>query len=319
MAQSRWVELLNKRYEQEHMDLHHSFLVYMKCSFFRNIRGGLRAVGLMALICIGLAAPSPAKGYTLQGPQILELMIHKLSQAKTLRVVQQVTIDDPSVADHQLELKETLSYSFPNRFRSDAVFENTSRIHVDVADQSLTIIDGHQTSGPENPYDRYKDLLLIRSRNLLHEKLLSYGVDVEKTSVGRFNGRIVYVIGAQYPDESVSQLMVDKESFLPLRWINILSTDPEDRLEFVYSKWQKKDDVWYPMQIESYHNHHLIRRMHATGIKVNAAFSPDLFDIARLKSAYPPAETANPPKPALSPAPGRVPQTMEDFPKKVQP
>lgn len=298
------------------MDLHNTFLADMKCFFIGNIRGGLRAFSLMTLICIAFAAPSPAMGYTLKGPQILELMVRALSSAKTLRVVQQVSIDDPSVADHPLELKETLSYSLPARFRSDAVFDNSSRLHVDVSDQSLTIVDGHQTSDRESPFDRYKDLLLIRSRNLLHEKLLSYGVDVEKTSLGRFGEHIVYVIGAQYPDESVSQLMVDKESFLPLRWINILSADPEDCLEFVYSEWQKKDDVWYPMQIESYHNHHLIRRMHVSDIKVNTVLPPGLFDIAKLKSAYPPAETGNPPQPALSPAPDGAPQPMEDLPKK---
>jgi hypothetical protein len=301
------------------MELNNIFLTDMKCFFFGKIRGGLRAVPLMMLICIAMAAPSPARAYTLQGPQILELMVRALSPAKTLRVVQQVSIDDPSAADHPLELKETLSYSLPDHFRSDAVFDNSSRIHLDVSDQSLTIVDGHQRPGPQSPFNRYKDLLLIRSRNLLHEKLLSYGVDVEKTSLGRFGEHIVYVIGAQYPDETVSQLMVDKESFLPLRWINILSADPEDRLEFVYSEWQKKDDVWYPMQIESYHNHHLIRRMHVSDIEVNIALPPDLFDMAELKSTYPPAETPNSPGPAAAPSSGEIQPPTEDVPTKVQP
>ncbi|RJQ66074.1 MAG: hypothetical protein C4519_26265 [Desulfobacteraceae bacterium] len=275
---------------------------------------GRRNLLLLVLSCIAIAAPFPAGGYTLQGPHVLELMVQTLSGAQTLRVVQQVIVEDSSIADHPLEVKETLFYSFPEKFRSDGWFENTHRIHVAVSNEMVTIVDGRRTSDAATPFDRYKDLLLHRSRKLLYKKLLSHGVDVEKTSLGRFGERIVYVLGAQYPDESVSQLMVDKESFLPMRWLNVLSADPEERLEFIYGDWQKKGDVWYPMQIESYYNRRLIRRTRLLDIEVNAKLSAEIFDMAHLRSAYPLADQVIPPSPPSSS--DEVQRTIEEFQKK---
>lgn len=282
---------------------------------YRHIYHVIRKVCLVVLVGSCLA-PFPAAAYTLQGPHVLDLMVREMSSAQTLRIDQQVILDDSSIADHPLELKETLSYAFPENFRSDTWFEDTKRIHVAASDQTLTIIDGRRTSNPVTPFERYKDLLLNRSRKLMHEKLLTYGVDVEKTSLGRFDGRIVYVVGAQYPDESVSQVMVDKESFLPLRWINVFSADPEDRLEFVYHKWQKRGDFWYPMEIETYHNHRLIRRIRVLKMALNAALPADTFDIAHLKATCPPAEPVGPSSPSLTPSSDEVQRMIEDFQKK---
>jgi outer membrane lipoprotein-sorting protein len=266
------------------------------------------------LFCLTLTAPPQARGDVLSGPHILELMVKALSSAESLRVEQRVVVEEATIADHPLELNETLSYAFNDRFRSDTRFENTERIHVVAQDQTLTVIDGRRIVDACGRFDQYKDLLLYRSRTAVHKALLSHGVDVGKTSLGRHEDRIVYVIGAQYPDRSVSQVWVDKKSFLPMRWLHASSRDPNDHLVFVYSDWQKNRDLWYPMLVETLHAKKTIRRILVSQVQVNANLPPELFDIPRMKIVYPQEESAGS-LPGLDPS-REVQLTIEAFQKK---
>lgn len=274
------------------------------------------ALPMSVLLCLFLTTAMPASGNALSGPHILDLMAKTLSAAHTLRVEQTVVVEEAAIADHPLELNETLSYAFNDRFRSDTQFKNTVRIHVVSQDRILTVIDGRRIVDASGRFDQYKDLLLYRSRALLLKTLLAHGVDVGKASIGRYEDRIVYIIGAQYPDKSVSQLWVDKESFLPLRWMHVSSRDPKENLIFVYSDWQKKADLWYPVQVDTLHGNRLIRRIRAHQIEVNVTLPPELFDIPQLMMAYPQEESAAG-SPGLDSDPSReVQRTIEAFQKK---
>lgn len=266
------------------------------------------------LLCLLLTAAPQAVGDVLSGPHILELMAKALSSAQSLRVEQTVVVEEVTIADHPLELSETLSYAFNDRFRSDTRFKNTERIHLVAQDQTLTVIDGRRIPDATGRFDQYKDLLLYRTRAALHKALLSHGVDVGKTSLGRYEDRIVYVVGAQYPDNSVSQVWVDKESFLPMRWLHVSSRDPNDRLIFIYSDWQKKGELWYPMLVETLHGQKTIRRILVSKVQVNAALSPELFNIAQMMMAYPQEEAVGS-APGLDPS-QEVQRTIEAFQKK---
>ncbi len=253
-----------------------------------QIRSVIAGAWLSILVtAIAFLAPAPAIGYVLQGPHVLELMVQALTGPRTLIVEQQVIIDDRNIADTLLTLNETLSFAFPDRFRSDAWYQNSHRIHVVTAGQSLTVIDGLQAAGPSNHFDRYKDLLLHRSRHALHKMLLYYGVDVEKSSLGRFEDAIVYVLGAQYPEETASQLWVDQESFLPVRWLLPTATGDDGRLDFIYRKWKKHDRQWYPGQVDTYYNHHLIRQLEIIAVREDVEFPAELFDLSHLIARYP--------------------------------
>jgi outer membrane lipoprotein-sorting protein len=243
-------------------------------------------------------------------------MVKALSSAQTLRVEQTVVVEEATIANQPLELIETLSYAFNDRFRSETRFKNTERIHVVSYDRTLTIIDGRRIVDATGRFDQYKDLLLYRSRPALQKALLSHGVDVGKTSLGRYEDRIVYVIGAQFPDMSVSQVWVDKDSFLPLRWLHVPIRSPNDRLEFVYNEWQKKGDLWYPMQVETWHDKKRIRRVRVQQLRVDVTLSPELFDISQMVIAYPQEESTGA-LPGLESDPSQeVQRTIEAFQKK---
>lgn len=271
-------------------------------------------IGLFLSAMVGLA---PVHAYILEGPHVLELVVDTLDKAQSLRVVQNViTVAHGADSDQTQVLEETLSYLFPERLRSETVSESGQRVQVVSFDQTLTIVDGKRTGDKVPRLDRYKALLLYRSRLLLHKMLLTYGVDVENSSLGRFEDKTILVVGAQYPDMSVSQVWVDKESFLPLRWLDIASPESNDRLAFVYRRWQKKGDVWYPLEVEIYHDDQLIRRIEVVDIDVNPVLPLELFDIPYLSTKYPLAEPAGPASPDGTNSADEVKRTIEEFQKK---
>ncbi len=230
-----------------------------------------------------------ADAYVLQGPHILELMTKKLGVPERLLVSQRLIIFDNSLQNGSVELEETLRYHFPETFRSDIQSNNAQRIHVVSNGMALTVIDGKVSAEGETDFDLFKDILLFRSRELLHERLSMLGVDVSVSSLGRFKDKIVFIMGAEYPDESVPQIWIDKNNLRPIRWL-IECNRPglgKDSLEVRYLNWQKINKIWYPMLIEFYQNNFLVREINVVNFEVNPSFSENVFNIKHLKSIYP--------------------------------
>jgi len=204
------------------------------------------------------------------------------------------TVEDKPVIT-VVEMEASLRYLFPYAFRSDIVSDDNQRIHVYANGQALTVIDGAVRAIPQTRFDFYKDLLLIRSRPELAERLSQLNVDLSVTSLGRYEGRVCFVIGAQYPDESRTQIWVDQENFQPLRWVITTALDgfQTDKLEIRYLDWwQFNDNFWYPMRVEYYQAGMLVREVKVQRYEVNAAIPQALFNIQQLRSAYPMAAPA---------------------------
>ena len=165
-----------------------------------------------------------------------------------------------------------------------------------------------------NRFDLYKDLLFYHSREELVERLFQLGVDVSISSLGRFEGKIAFVIGAEYPDESVSQVWIDQDTFLPLRWI-IKGVDPageSDTMEIRYLIWWKIGEIRYPSRIEFYQDGNLVRVNQAINFEENATFSEELFDIDYLKTVFP-RSPEQPIVPGEPEEPSEVEKTIEEF------
>jgi hypothetical protein len=292
----------------------------------RNIIGCILIV-IMVFIFNPMAA-----AFVLQGQHILELMTEKLGQAQSLFISQKVVFynigeqpaaveeseadtlsaDDsqPSISEQddtspqleevelapdKIEMEETLRYLFSNGFRSEIMTEDNHLIHVFAYGQAFTVIGGAAQLNPETRFDLYKDVLLFRSRPELASRLSLLNVDVSLSSLARFEGQIAFSIGAEDADEPVAQLLVDKESFRPLRWIiaNGEAGYGAAHLEVRYLDWSQLDDsFWYPMRIEFFQNDSLVRSIQVQRYEVNPSFSPELFDINALRSNYPTAAPA---------------------------
>jgi hypothetical protein len=305
------------------------------------------------LVAILVVFVTPIHAYVLQGPHILDLMIENLGKAKSLfvshkiifyrsgfvDVSEQYSLDSESkqssdaadvpgglrrIRDHHageitelpetMELEGSLRYIFSQAFRSDARSNDSERIFIFSNGKTLTLIDGNSVPEAKNRFDLYKDLLFYRSREELIERLFQLGVDVSISSLGRFEEKIAFVIGAAYPDESVSQVWIDQDTFLPLRWIikGVDLAGESDTMEIRYLVWWKTGKIRYPSRIEFYQGDNLVRVNQTINLEENATFSEELFDIDYLKTVFP-RSPAQPIVPGEPEQPSEVEKTIEEF------
>ena len=227
----------------------------------------------------------------MQGPHILDRMIEQLGSSRSLEVSQTVQFHSPSAPPAAKPLHEILKYRYPDRFRSEIHGESVRRIYLLSGESVLTVVDGKAEEEAETRLDLYKDILLFRTRSMLERRLRRFGVDVAISSLGRLEGKPVYVVGAVFPDESVPQIWFDKSTLLPVRWIVTRTThrDQSDALEVRYRLWEKTGGVQYPRRIDFIRGKRLVREIHADRIVVNPVFGDRTFDIERLKSLHEPA------------------------------
>lgn len=253
-----------------------------------------------ALLPLMAAAPQPAGAYVLEGPHILDFTADAMGPIAALQAQQQLLVypetprsaltapDDARAAPEEAQavLDETVIYVMPERFRSDIESERIRRTHLEFGDSSLTVIDDRLTVGA-NPFDRYQRLLRSRTRPRLMQTLNQLGVETAISSLGRLEEKVVYVIGARYPDESISQLAVDKETFLPVRLLLVDADAPAGggRLEFFYLDWQKVQSGRFPYQVRFYTNGRLAREIRVADLRLNPSIPAALMDLEALKAS----------------------------------
>ncbi len=220
------------------------------------------------------------------------------------------------VQTETIQFDESLRYVFSEAFRSDSVSDDNQRIYVFRDGQTLTVIDGVISSGAGTRFDLYKDLLLYRSPEVLSERLSDLGVDISLSSLGKFEGQPAFVLGAEYPDQTLPQVWIDMETFQPLRMIipSGSASYSTDFLEIRYSQWQKIGKIWYPMRIEFIQDGATVRTIEVNGYQVDPDFSKDVFDIAGLKLEYR-QPVLSPDRPGATDGLSEVQKTIERFKK----
>ncbi len=270
-------------------------------------------------LCLVFFFSIPAIGHVLPGQQLLLLMTENLGSATSLEIHQHVIVHDDTEADATTQLSETLTYRFSNAFRCESTSPSLTRIHVDTLDDAVTIQDGRVSIQNESRFDRYPDLLLFHSRILLQERLSRRGIDIMESSLGRFEGVPVYILGAQYPDMTTAQIWIDKETFHPLRML-IPMRDAEGNssiLEFRYLLWQRDKKLWYPMRIECYEDENLVREIVVDKMTINPQISDEIFDIKGLRQRYgeesPPGQEMQTTQPQSD-----IQKTLDDFKKRYE-
>jgi len=256
--------------------------VAIKCSNSRWFFASLICVLFMIL------PGRMSHAYILRGPHLLELLTQQYGKSKSLMVVQKVLFYEVVTGEVLAEADETLRYLFPNVFRSDSISQHASRVHLVSGGKTFTVIDEKIVADDETLFDLYKDILLYRSRELLGKRLVAAGIDISLTCLGRFEGRIAVVLGSEKPNEHVSQVWVDKETFQPMRWVLVDGTDgaPGTAMEIRYDDWRQVNHTWYPMYVAIYKGGGIVREIRVEALRVNPSFPKGLLDAERLKIKY---------------------------------
>ena len=277
------------------------------------------AFKLCCLLAALAVSASVAAAYVLHPLHLLEMMTTGMGRAETLMVTQKLVINESGPAEQTIALPETVMYFFPDAFRSEITSNVAQRIHVVDRGRSVTIIDQRLVAEQEGDFDRYKDLFLYNSRDLLEARLQQLRVDTGTSSLGKFQGRIGYVIGAQYPDEMLPQLWLDKTTFLPFRWLLRPGPggDPAGALEVRYYGWRQFDKIWYPARIEFYQGENLMRTILVQQVQVDPQLRGELFDVRSLRARYPRGLPQLPPR-TDSGEQSDVQQTVERFQRLFQ-
>ncbi len=273
-------------------------------------------VFVLGLVLFGIQL-CPALAYVLPGRFILEMMDRKSEgKASRLRVDQTLKVFPAEGSVAPIELDETLRYVFAAAFRSDLKSEQVHRIHVSTPAESLTVLDKTILPESETRFDLYKDLFLYNSRPLLEKKLQSMGIDYLTSSLGRFENRVCYVVGAQYPDASKSQIWIDKKTFRPFRLLLAGAGESESKTPFEirYLDWVETADIRYPRQIDFYQSGRLTRVINVRKIQTDPVFPAGTFNIPVLKSEF---AAAGQPRPGTGNVDemDEVKKTIEEFKK----
>ncbi len=280
----------------------------------------IKSIALVIYLFICPSAATVSHAYILTGSHLLRMMTQQLGRGQGLLINQKHIVYDERLPQGSIELNETLQYLFPDKFRSDLRSESTHRIHIISKGTGVTVIDGKVAAQAETKFDRYIDLLLYRHAQLLEERLALLDVDIKHSSLGRFNGRLGFVVGSEYPDESPPQLWIDKETFRPFRWI-VLGRKSGDRgieFEVRYLNWQKVENIWYPMEITVFENDILIRELKVKSIKISSNFANGSFSKQRLRFESQPAFSDDHQE-ILPQAEDEVKKTIEEFKKLYNP
>jgi hypothetical protein len=238
-------------------------------------------------------------------------------------------------------LTEALTYQLPGGFRAEVRSEAIQRLYLEVDGDALLTVDGHLVPMGGGWFETFKDLFLYTRRLDLHRQLALKGVDVAIASLGLWNERPVHVLGAYFPDAAPAQIWVDKETLLPVRWLwETAIGGPEEVpigqapidgapqgaghiYEIRYDRWQLFGKRRYPLRVQFFENHELVRTLVAEAVVVNAeveAGSMDLTAVRRL--ALPPL--GDPPltgegsDPAVDPAVDEIHEAIDIFKKRFE-
>ena len=235
-----------------------------------NFLIGLSLIILLILSSIGYP-------YILPPTQIIEFMTNKFTKIERLKIIQLNKIKDLNQEGEGV-FGEIIYFWFPTLYRSEIAGQLGKRLIIHDGIKTLRVIDREITSEGESWDIPYRFLMLAQNPERLLERLKDLGMNLDKASLTRFEGRIAYLIGEK--EEGSPKLLVDKDLFVPLllQYGNILLGFSDYR-EFM-------EQIWYPYKVVYSFNGDIIEEYTIKDIIVNPSLDLSLFDIPLISSQF---------------------------------
>ena len=273
---------------------------------------------MVSVILLVAALPAGLFASVLEGPHILYRTATAMGRFSSVQVTQQWTVYPKALDVEPFTFEEKAIYVMPNRFRSDIDSDRLQRTHLEFGINTLTVIDGGIVVQAD-PFDVYQRLLRSRTPSQLMRTVNQLGVETAISSLGRVEDAIVFVLGARYPDKSVSQLAIDKETFLPLRLrlLDNQSGNEQPSVEIFYRDWRKIKTGQYPFHIVFTVEGRLAREIRVTELLPNPTISPEKMDMEALRSTIAQQEVGTPQKQKQATV-EEIQQKVKDFQKKFE-
>ena len=247
---------------------------------------------LSVLISFLILQPITGRAFVPQTPHLIHLVVQKIKEPVGLEVHQTKTIHQPDSSgrvetdpEEMGTVRERLIYRYPDQLRKEIISGPFSGLSVTSGSDFITVINDETVSRERAEADLYTDILLYRNIDGLQARLALNGVDVDTVTIQRYQDMICYVIGSpKEKNEPFAGLWIDKETFLPVRYV----IKKNDRVvESLYSDWQKVSRTWYPMQVSIFSDNQPVSIMDVNKIELKLQFSPSLFDVRRIERRYP--------------------------------
>ncbi len=253
----------------------------------------LRAVGLW--LTVGLVAgllPAQAAAYVPLPEHLLALAADRRDDPPP-SAVHQIRTSIASAAQHKSpQYDEVVYLRFPGAFRSEMETENGRRVTLDEGGRHWVADAGALSSPKPEPLDLALRILVQNRAEGLAQVLAAQGVNLAVTSLGLFDGRIGFVLGARYPEESVPQLWFDRETLLPFRWLMVQQTPDGSlhRTEIRYFAWKKQGGLLFPEAMACYRDGQLASEVRVEKVVSPAKVPDSLFSPERLIERFAPGE-----------------------------
>ena len=231
---------------------------------------------LAVLLAAAVFCPFNSFAYIIPASRIIEFMTGKYSSVKTLKIIQLNRVVDINQESGN-SIENIIYVMSPDLYRSETSGLPHKRLQINNGDSRLSVVDGIINDGEDTAGLPYHFLFVAQN----YQETLNYfkelGINVEKTSLTRYAGKISYLIGDR-EDES-PKLIVDKQLFLPL----LLKYHDSLFIFSDYRDMMEKD--LYPYKVVHLHNG-IKEEYSVKGIMVNPPLDLYLFEIPYIRDRF---------------------------------
>lgn len=221
-------------------------------------------------------APAPEANVISSGATALTAMHGRYAPSwfKTLTFVQKTTLSLPSGG----ELVQTWydALSLPGRMRVDTDRKSRSGV-LYVGDSVFTFASGKRTSTDS----RLNDLLVVafdaytQSPSRTQAQLRRLGYDLSKFHEGMWQGRPVYVIGAERGDTTSDQFWLDRERLVVIRMIG---SGRQGRTDTRLTHYVETGGGWVATEVTQLVNGKRRIVQEYSNLRANVSLNDELFD-----------------------------------------
>jgi len=238
-----------------------------------------KALSLLILLAVSL--PIVAEAYILPAHFIVRTLAEKQRQ---LQIKDWSLVLSTEYPESNEVIEERLYLKRPERVRLVQTTDE-QRLYIEREGVSAVGAGESLTRGAGAITNLFGGLMLTQGANLdaLSERIITLlmrsGINTEVVTLGRIKEQAVYIIGAQIGEPDTPQLWLDKDSFLPLRWVTYNQGETRGiKVEMRMSDYGSSPagDI-YPRTVKTYRDDKLYSRSEVLEAKTNQSLPESLF------------------------------------------